>query len=86
MDYEQPQIDDPQHEQWHQPPVPPQGPDPHQDVSIQPLEVAVLDTGPISQEELCTDPPPQAVPIAGRCPSASPCAVAGMNGVPWEVW
>ncbi|XP_015725296.1 protein transport protein Sec16B isoform X3 [Coturnix japonica] len=65
MDYEQPQIDDPQHEQWHQPPVPPQGPDPHQDVSIQPLEVAVLDTGLISQEELCTDPPPQAVPIAG---------------------
>lgn len=84
MVHEQPHSDGPHDEQWHQPPVPLQGPDPHQDVSIPPLEVAVLGVGPISQEELCTEPSLQAVPTAGRCPSASPRAVAVMNGVPWE--
>ncbi|XP_052522403.1 protein transport protein Sec16B isoform X4 [Tympanuchus pallidicinctus] len=61
MDHEQPQSDGPQHEQWYQPPVP----DPHQDVSIQPQEVAVLGMGLTSQEELCPEPSLQAVPTAG---------------------
>uniref|UniRef100_A0A803XQJ5 Protein transport protein sec16 n=1 Tax=Meleagris gallopavo TaxID=9103 RepID=A0A803XQJ5_MELGA len=65
MDHEQLQSDGPQHEQWYQPPVPLQGPDPHQDASIQPLEVAVLGMGLTSQEELCPDPSLQAVPTAG---------------------
>nr|Q6AW68.1 RecName: Full=Protein transport protein Sec16B; AltName: Full=Regucalcin gene promoter region-related protein p117; Short=RGPR-p117; AltName: Full=SEC16 homolog B [Gallus gallus]BAD34968.1 regucalcin gene promotor region related protein [Gallus gallus] len=65
MVHEQPHSDGPHDEQWHQPPVPLQGPDPHQDVSIPPLEVAVLGVGPISQEELCTEPSLQAVPTAG---------------------
>lgn len=86
MDHEQLQSDGPQHEQWYQPPVPLQGPDPHQDASIQPLEVAVLGMGLTSQEELCPDPSLQAVPTAGGCPSASPRAVAVMNGVSWEAW
>lgn len=82
MDHEQPQSDGPQHEQWYQPPVP----DPHQDVSIQPQEVAVLGMGLTSQEELCPEPSLQAVPTAGKCPSASPHAVAVMSGVSWEAW
>uniref|UniRef100_A0A669PM50 Protein transport protein sec16 n=1 Tax=Phasianus colchicus TaxID=9054 RepID=A0A669PM50_PHACC len=66
MDHKLLQSDGPQHEQWYQPPVPLQGPDPHQDVSIQPLEVAVLGMGPTSQEELCPEPSLQAVPTAGN--------------------
>uniref|UniRef100_U3J6E0 Protein transport protein sec16 n=1 Tax=Anas platyrhynchos platyrhynchos TaxID=8840 RepID=U3J6E0_ANAPP len=71
-DYELPLSDGYQQELWHQPvpPVPPQGPSPHQDVSIQPLapaEVAVLGTGPAtSPGELSSEPSPQEVPPAGR--------------------
>ncbi|NXI74335.1 SC16B protein, partial [Anseranas semipalmata] len=70
-DHELPQSDDYRHERWHQPipPVPPQGPGPHQDVSIQPLapaDVAVLGAGPTtSPGGLCSEPPPQVVPPAG---------------------
>ncbi|NXC41083.1 SC16B protein, partial [Penelope pileata] len=65
-DHELPQSDDHQHEWWQQPPVPPQGPGPHQDASIQPLEVPVLGVGPpASLEGLHCEPSLQAVPAAG---------------------
>ncbi|XP_047929364.2 protein transport protein Sec16B isoform X1 [Anser cygnoides] len=69
--HELPPNDGYQQELWHQPvpPVPPQGPSPHQDVSIQPLapaEVAVLGMGPAtSPGGLSSEPSPQVVPPAG---------------------
>lgn len=70
--YELPPSDGYQQELWHKPvpPVPPQGPSPHRDMSIQPLasaEVAVLGTGPAtSPGGLSSEPSPQEVPPAGR--------------------
>uniref|UniRef100_A0A8B9DAG0 Protein transport protein sec16 n=1 Tax=Anser cygnoides TaxID=8845 RepID=A0A8B9DAG0_ANSCY len=69
--HELPPNDGYQQELWHQPvpPVPPQGPSPHQDVSIQPLapaEVAALGMGPAtSPGGLSSEPSPQVVPPAG---------------------
>lgn len=70
--HELPPSDGYEQELWHQPvpPVPPQGPSPHQDVSIQPLapaEVAALGMGPAtSPGGLSSEPSPQVVPPAGR--------------------